>query len=125
METENKSRFAELAVEMMGAQAAGRFLDDVWSHASSEVKKDLANKVITALAEQTINRLTDSFYSGQYTNSTIDKLVDTKAFEESHGPNIRKAFAAAFERLWPDAVERLARTALDNALKDVKEKFRW
>jgi hypothetical protein len=43
---ESRSRFAELAVELLGSKLATELIRDVWQHANAEVKAELSDAVM-------------------------------------------------------------------------------
>lgn len=46
---QDKSRFAELAMELMGSKMVGDIVRDIWANASPEVKRELADKVVAKI----------------------------------------------------------------------------
>lgn len=123
MEGDKGSRFAELATELMGAHAVTRLLDEIWASASPEVKRDLADKVVTTLGEQALRTINDSYSSRDIVSKIVrEALAGTDL--DARFPQIREAFWKSFELQWPVIVERAAREKLDEALRTVKSQIR-
>ncbi|MDO8688867.1 MAG: hypothetical protein Q7R39_02445 [Dehalococcoidia bacterium] len=51
MSDKKESRFAELAMELMGAQFAQKMIQEIWDAASPEVKQSLANEMLVFAAK--------------------------------------------------------------------------
>lgn len=49
--SEDKSRFSELAMELMGAEVANKFLSAAWETAGPDVKRSLADALIVKVQE--------------------------------------------------------------------------
>ena len=54
-DNQQKGRFAELAMELMGAQFAQKMLEEVWGSATPEVKTQLSDKILKQLMTKDIS----------------------------------------------------------------------
>ena len=118
------SRFAELALELFGAQAANDFLTKVWEQASPEVKQRLSDALIARVAKRVQEM--SSWDIENYARAPLAELARA-AMEERSGEIKEKILAQANARvrgaLTPQRVDTIVKVAIDDALKDLTRKL--
>jgi uncharacterized membrane-anchored protein YjiN (DUF445 family) len=126
MDTQEKSRFAELAMELMGAQTAARFLEEVWRAASAEVKAELSEKVLRLV----VQRLDATMMSTSPFDNPIQGIVSRVVSEaaEPHMEELKtRIFAVVKDQIEGHLVgeaNQAARRCLDKATREVLERVR-
>lgn len=126
---ENNSRFAEMAMELMGSKMAHEFITQVWEAASPRVKKELADKVMAALTEQikASDWNSPGYIAKQAANDRIRSLAHEVAqsyFDEHKGAFLAEV-KVQMEASWKDAVMAATLYVLDAAAAKVRETIRF
>lgn len=109
----------DVAMEMLGGRLVGDFVREVWAKASEEQKKELADIVIGKVADFLKSDTFDLRDICQravhaVAREYLDGIVETR----------KKQIKAKVEQMWPDAVEKAAKSALDLALSNVSDRMR-
>lgn len=127
-EDRDRSRFVELALELFGAQAAERWVAEAWTAASSEVKRDLADKVIAG-----IGRMLDEWNKNEWSNPIRDAALkfvtaiverEGHAFEERVVEAARQKYGDKLEEAVAQAVAATVRSAHDRVIEKLREILR-
>lgn len=98
----DNSRFAELATELLGAQTAAKILEQIWSEASPEVKKDLADAVIAKAKVAILERASSSWRCEEEVSNWMRRAT-SDAFEKIR-TKLEKAISEEIERTWQKAI---------------------
>lgn len=113
----SKSRFGELAVELLGAKMASDLVREVWEHAPPEVKQALAVSVLDELKKRPLDEYAIRNVCDQWVKDTASALMAEPARSEM----IRAAISARIDAVWQKAiensVEHLVGTVVHEALQ--------
>lgn len=96
---QDKGRFAELAMELMGSKMVADVVREIWQSASPEVKRELADKVMAKIGEQLAQ---ESLYAEgrEVVREAVKKSV------EVHLPVVRERVEAEAKKILAgDSVE--------------------
>lgn len=118
MSEEKGSRFAELALELFGAQAASKFVDEIWAAASDVQKERLADAVVATLAKEINSRYDWAL------RDLVEKYIEERAnqiIEENLGEQITARVEKCVVSYTPKRVEELVeKHAHERAARVVK-----
>jgi len=122
MGEERVNRTAEIAAELLGARVAADFLREAWSAASPEAKQGIAD----ALLKKVVASISDG--NNWEVNRIIDQVVTVVVkpkveVELAKRKDIENDIAARIASRWPHAVDGVVKTAIDEALRQVRESF--
>lgn len=118
MSTEEKSRIAEMAVELMGAQAMKTYITEIWETASPEVKKTLADAILTQLGT--------SLHDPQC-QWEVDKVLERRVVaatkEQLESPTWREKIRSKIDKMllerWETVVTREVERSTEQAVRGV------
>ena len=106
---QTESRFAELAMELFGAQAASKFLDQVWADASEQTKTELADAVVNAVTSQ----IKENDFKW-----TVRNVVQTEAARMTE-EIVQEEYAVAFGKRLREEIEKRLEEDSAKAVRDV------
>lgn len=107
-EQDNKSRFAELAMELMGSKMVAEVVRDIWANASPEVKRELADRVVAKIGEE-LGRASLHSEGREVLRQAIDKSV------EAHLPAVKERLDAEVKKIMAgDSVEAEVRRIINS-----------
>ena len=124
---EQTNRFAELAMELMGSQAAAKFLREVWDTASPEVRQELADALVQRVRNDVERGAVTSFEVEQaIKKAAADRAVRVFAAEygEVFDEKVRKQFERSLDRDVANRVNAIVADAISVALNGVVEELR-
>ena len=102
MNPEKGTRFAELAVELLGARFAGDFLKEVWATASPEQRQVFADAILARVAQEQIVGEVPAIV-----RQTVTQIVNAEVQRriEEDRPRVDAMLATAVEKAIAGAVD--------------------
>jgi hypothetical protein len=116
MGDETRGRFAEMAMELLGAQAAEKLLDQVWMQASPEAKRRLADSLLDAVGK--VDSWNTRHVAESYAREIAKEHLETR--REEFERVVRETIAAS----WEQAVRRAVQSSLDDVIRETKARMR-
>lgn len=118
---ERQSRFGELAMELMGADFARKFIQQVWDEASPAVKKDLADGILKRL---TADAAKEGRMTGASVYTVLERVTKEAAASFQVTPKMVDELKERCQRAWIEYSQTIAKhvvqTCADRLLEQVK-----